>query len=301
MKHALVLAVVLLTQSPAIDGTRLLADLQTLSSDAMEGRLTGTPGGERARDFVVGRFQESGIEPIGSSYLQPFTVERHGGGRGSGANVVGIVRGATRPDLYLVVSAHYDHLGVRNGVVFNGADDNASGVAALFALGAYFSKNKPHNSIVFVAFDHEELGGGGARTFLASPPVPKAAIALNVNMDMIARDEHNRLFAVGTYHYPFLKPYLERAGTRAPVRMLFGHDRPGEDEDWTLESDHGAFHRERIPFVYFGVEDFENHHRPSDDFETITREFYVAAVGTILDAVRVLDGNLAAVHAAAKR
>lgn len=281
--------------SSSINARQLLDDVKILSSDRMEGRKAGTPGGVRARAYVTQRFKESGLKPFGDSYVREFdfsdakekTTRR-------GANVVGYVRGAARPDRYVVVTAHYDHLGVRDGKTYNGADDNASGVSALFALAEFFSRNRPAHSIIFAALDVEEGGGAGAKNFVNSPPVPKGEIVLNVNLDMVSHSERGELYAAGAHHYPFLKPYLERVAAHAPVKLLLGHDRPDlpKGDDWTFSSDHGAFHRERIPFVYFGNEDHPNYHRPTDDFETITPEFYARAVETILQTLRLFDSEL---------
>jgi hypothetical protein len=118
-------------QSALVDSAQLLRDLQALSSDDMQGRQVETPGGAKARAYVVARFKAAGLEPFGDSYEQPFTFGNAASGNHHGVNVVGRVNGARRPARFLVVSAHYDHIGVRNGQVFNGADDNASGTAAL--------------------------------------------------------------------------------------------------------------------------------------------------------------------------
>jgi Zn-dependent M28 family amino/carboxypeptidase len=279
-----------------VDGAALLRDLETLASDKMEGRLVGTPGSARAREFIVKRFKEAGIQTIGSSYEQPFKFT----GRGDqaervGVNVVGVIRGGRAPDRYIALTAHYDHLGVRDGQVFNGADDNASGVAALLAVAARLEADKPTHSILFVAFDAEEAGLRGARAFVGAPPVPLHAIALNVNLDMVARDAGNVLFASGTSHYPFLKPYLANVA-RPPVVLKFGHDVAGsKEDDWTRDSDHFPFHDAKIPFVYFGVEDEAQHHKATDDAATITKDFFVGAANTILAAIRVLDANLEAI------
>ena len=107
---------------------------------------------------------------------------------------------------------------MRNGQIFNGADDNASGVAALLAVAARISASKPAHSVVFAALDAEETGLNGARAFLADPPVPREGIVMNVNLDMVARDAKNILFASGTFHYPFLKAYLKDVA-RAPVAL----------------------------------------------------------------------------------
>lgn len=277
----------------------LLRDVETLSSEAMAGRKAGTAGGAKARDYVVRRFKESGLEFYAPTPLQTFTfTEPRATVEQQGANVVGYIKGKTFPNRYLVVTAHYDHLGVRNGEIYNGADDNASGTAALFALGKYFSKHRPSHSIIFVAFDAEEGSGGGSRKFVSEPPVDIRNIVLNVNLDMISRNDRNELYAAGTYHYPFLKPYLEKVGAKAAVKLLFGHDSPDlpRKDNWTGQSDHFAFHTAKIPFIYFGVEDHKDYHQPTDDFENINRVFYVHAVETILEAVKALDANLQAIQ-----
>ena len=283
-------------QSDSIDGSVLLRDLETLSADAMEGRLVGTPGSARAREFIVKRFKEAGIQPLGTSYEHPFKFTGRGDqGERAGINILGVIRGRRSPDRYIAVTAHYDHLGVRNGQVFNGADDNASGVAALLAVAARLNAQKPDHSIVFAAFDAEEQGLRGAQSFVTSPPVALASIVVNVNLDMVARDATNVLFASGTSHYPFLKGYLEKAA-RPPVVLKFGHDVAGsKEDDWTRDSDHFPFHNAKIPFVYFGVEDEAQHHKPTDDAETVTKEFFVGAANTILAALRSFDTNLEAI------
>jgi Zn-dependent M28 family amino/carboxypeptidase len=289
-------------QSRLFDAKALLRDLQVLSADDMEGRLVGTPGGEKARAYVVQRFKESGIAPFGETYLGPFTFT----GRGSaaermGANVIGRVDGTAKTGRYIVITAHYDHIGVRNGVVFNGADDNASGTAALFALGKYFSANRPANTLIFAALDGEEGGLRGASAFVKQPPVDASAIVINLNMDMIGRDPKNVLFVSGTRQLPYLKPYIERVAAKAPVTLTMGHDNPAEKEDWTRDSDHYAFCQAKIPCLYFGVEDFDQHHRATDDYETMTHAFYVRAVETMIHAVKEFDAGLEAVARAAGR
>lgn len=277
----------------AVDSARLLADLRALAADSMEGRRAGTPGGERARRFVAAALREAGVTPFGDDLARPFALAGEDGGAGTAVNLVGFVRGTRRPDRYLVVTAHYDHVGVRDGEVFNGADDNASGVAALLALARHLAASPPEHSVVLAALDAEEGGLRGARAFLADPPVAREAIELNVNLDMVGRNERGELYAAGTHHYPFLRPHLERVAARAPVSLRFGHDSPdlGSD-DWTSQSDHGVFHAAGIPFVYFGVEDHPDYHRPTDDAERIEPAFFVNAARTVILAVEELDRAL---------
>lgn len=290
-------------QAGTVDGAQLLKDLESLSADGMEGRLPGTPGGARARAYILRRFKEARIQPIGDAYERPFTFEGPGDSAArSGVNIVGVVRGRREPARFIVITAHYDHLGVQNGEIFNGANDNASGVAAMLAVAARLSASRPAHSVVFAALDAEESGLNGARAFLADPPIPRDGIAMNVNLDMVARDAKNVLFASGTFHYPFLKGYLKDVA-RLPVVLRLGHDAPnvkGED-DWTRDSDHYPFHQAGIPFLYFGVEDEAEHHKATDDAATVTKEFFIGAANTILAAVRALDANLEAIEVGGRR
>jgi Peptidase family M28 len=278
--------------SSSIDAARLLSDLETLSSDSMEGRLTGTEGNARARAYIVQRFKDIGIQPFGDSYERAFKFQGRGGADRSGVNVVGLIRGRRDPSRFIAVTAHYDHLGVRNGQIYNGADDNASGVAALLAVAARLNADKPEHSLLLAAFDAEESGLNGAKALVNDPPVARESILMNVNLDMVARDAGNVLFASGTSHYPFLKAYLTKIA-QPPVILKFGHDVAGsKEDDWTKDSDHFPFHQAGIPFIYFGVEDEAQHHKPTDDAETVTKEFFVGAANTILAGIRAVDTNL---------
>lgn len=275
--------------SKYFDAGRLIDDVRFLASDELEGRSPARPSIAKARDHVAKRMRESGIEPERQEFK---FMPRRGKEELTGVNFIGRIEGRSKEKAgkYIVITAHYDHVGIQNGKIYNGADDNASGTAALFAIASYFKKNRPEHSLIFVALDAEEMGLQGARHFVANLPVAKEAILLNVNMDMLSRSEKGELYAAGTYHYPQFKPALEAVQKKAPVKLLLGHDRPelGRD-DWTFQSDHGAFHREKIPFIYFGVEDHPDYHRPTDDFEKIHPAFYVKAVETVVEAVRMID------------
>ncbi|MGH7128536.1 MAG: M28 family peptidase, partial [Planctomycetaceae bacterium] len=188
---------------------------------------------------------------------------------------------------------------VRQGEIYNGADDNASGTGALIEIARWFAAHPPENSIIFAAFDAEEGGLVGARGFVANPPAPADRIVLNVNMDMVGRNARNELYAAGTSHYGFLRPYLDSVAARAPVSLRFGHDDPNgpRSDDWTTQSDHAAFHAAGIPFIYFGVEDHPDYHRPTDAVERLMPEFFAGAASTVLDAIRTFDRNLSVIAA----
>ena len=286
-------------QSPAaraaslrIDSDRLMATVAALSDPKLEGRAAGSPGGVAARRYVLERMQAIGLQPVAGSHVFPFAFTRmtmKGRVEGEGANVVGMCVG-TDPKLpVFVVSAHYDHLGVRDGEIYPGADDNASGVAVMLEVAAYCVEQPFRRSMVFAAFDAEEGGLHGAKAFLAAPVVPRQRIALNVNLDMVSRSDKREIFIAGTYHTPSLRPPLEEVARRAPITVLFGHDKPvaigGGVDDWTTQSDHGVFHEAKIPFVYFGVEDHADYHKPTDTVARIDRGFLVDVADTILASI----------------
>ncbi|HEX7119306.1 MAG TPA: M28 family peptidase [Longimicrobiales bacterium] len=285
-----------------IDAARLLDDVRFLSSDALAGRRVGSAGNARAREHILAAFRRIGLEPAADGFTRAFQFT---GRRDSvayrGVNVVGRVRGTTHPDRYIIVTAHYDHVGIgapdaAGDSIYNGADDNASGTAALLALAAHFQAHRPAHSMIFAALDAEEMGLQGARAFVRNPPVPLEAIILNVNLDMVGRNANRELYVAGTHHYPFLKPAVERIARHAPIRLLTGHDRPDlpSGQDWTRASDHGAFHAAKIPFLYFGVEDHPDYHRPSDEFDGIQPDFFADAVETVLAVILELDRDFPA-------
>ena len=290
-----------------INGERALADLRTLAADSFAGRRVGTPGGLKARGYVEAALRRTGAGMLGGSYRHAVPFRRADSTLVDAANVVGHVRGTRYPGRYVVVSAHYDHVGIGRPVngdsIYNGADDNASGTAAMLELARHFAANPPQHSIIFVGFDAEESGLRGARAFVENPPVPRDSIVMNVNMDMLSRSEKGELYAVGTHAYPVLRPYIERAQVEARVKLLTGHEGPAAtgSDNWTSSSDHAPFHRAGIPFLYFGVEDHPGYHAPSDEYSFITPGFYVNAIETVLDVLLDLDRDLTAVVAARRR
>lgn len=300
---AFVLAAAVPAFGQAVDGERLLAHVEELASDAYAGRAAGTEGNVKARAYLLAAFEDIGIQPFGDTYERPFTfVNRRTQAEMEGINVVGFLPGTERTDAYLVVTAHFDHLPIRDEQVYNGADDNASGTSALLELARAIKANPTQHSVMFVGFDAEELGLQGARYFVADPPVPQEQMWMNINMDMVSRNTKDELYAVGTYHYPFLKTYLDPVVEEASISLLYGHDSPEWTgaNNWTNSSDHAPFHQNDIPFIYFGVEDHPGYHNPSDDFDAITPEFFVKAANTILQSIYAFDANLGAIHEAAQ-
>jgi hypothetical protein len=283
-------------QSP-IDAQQLLHDVKALSADSMQGRKACSEGSKKAQTYIRAAFEKNNLQPFNGSFRQAFSFSATGSTCDDAANLIGYIPGAS-PDC-IVVSAHSDHLGMVNGTIFCGADDNASGVAALLAILSYFARNQPRHTLVFAVFDAEESGLQGSRAFVNKPPVEKNRLALDVNLDMVSRNDRNELYAAGASHYPFLKPYLEKIAKTSPVKLRFGHDVGNGADNWTNASDHAPFHQAGIPFIYFGVEDHQDYHQPTDAFANIDQEFFIAAAGTILDAVVALDSHLAEIKAQA--
>src|ERR1044072_5034021 len=270
-----------------IDSTSLINHLAYLSSGIMEGRETATPGNRLAREYIVKIFDSLKLEKAGDSYLQPFPM---GNDTVQGVNVIGVIKGSQYENSYIAITAHYDHLGIRNGQTYYGTDDNASGTAALLAMAAYFKQNPPKHSILFVSFDAEEKGLLGSKYFVANSPIPLSAITVNVNMDMVSRSDSSEIYATGIYHYPYLKKYVDSVRNFTPVHVLYGHD--GEKagiHDWTNQSDHFPFHQNNIPYLYFGVEDHVDYHRPGDTFDKVNKSFYYQVCTMITAVASQLD------------
>ena len=283
----------------ALDGPiQLLDDVRILSADEMQGRGTGAPGGEMARNYIVGRLDALGVAAPMMGRLQPWEMQGHsaeGARTFNGVNIIGLIPGTRRADRYIVVSAHYDHVGVNGGEIYNGADDNASGVATMLELAARLKVEAPEHSVLIVAFDGEERGLLGAKHFVEAPPVPLESIAMNLNFDMTARAETDgKLWVTGTYQNPTLRPILEGIAPNGAVSLAFGKDTPedrGED-NWVEASDHGPFFRAQVPFLYLGVNYHPDYHRPSDDFSRITPSAFISATELSISAFRALDRSL---------
>jgi len=211
----------------------------------------------------------------------------------TGTNVLALRPGLGGAGRVIVVSGHYDHVGVRGGEIYNGADDNASGAVGITALARALVGVPLRHTLVFAAWDAEESGLRGARAFVAQPPIPLEAVSVNLNLDMVARTA-GVLWAGGAYHAPALRPILEGVAVRSPVTLRLGHDRPDapEGDDWTRQSDHFAFHEAGIPWVYLGVEDHPNYHHPTDDFERIVPSEYMNALRAALLTLLALDRAL---------
>ncbi|MBY0573575.1 MAG: M28 family peptidase [Undibacterium sp.] len=274
-----------------------MRDVQALASEKMQGRSLATPGNALAQDYILSRIKELGLKPCGDSYLQGFSYTDRTGTEKKGQNILAC-QDASNPsssnnNAKIVVSAHYDHLGVKNGALFFGADDNASGVAGVFAVAKKMQTLKPQHPIVYAFFDGEELGLVGSNAFVKQALIPLDQIAININFDMIARGDKNELYFSGSHQTPSLQPLLTHLNGTQGIKLLFGHDRPEQgQDDWTNQSDQYAFFKAGIPHLYVGVEDHADYHKPSDTFDKINPKFFDGAIAIVQEAVHLIDQAL---------
>lgn len=269
------------------DSTRLRADIAWLADDARDGRGTGTAGNDSAAAWIARRFAALGLAPAGGpcatpdgclqGYAQPFvarSIARQRAGRPwelPSRNVAGLVRG-TDPalrDEYVVVGAHYDHLGRdtagaldadAGAVVRNGADDNASGTAAVLELARLAARRPMRRSIVFVLFSGEELGLLGSAWYADHPPQPLAATLAMLNFDMVGRLDRDQLQVFGTATADEWPALLERLNAAAGFRLTASGDGFGR-------SDHSSFYAKGLPVLHFFSGTHADYHRASDDAE----------------------------------
>lgn len=247
-----------------ISADRLRTHCNFLASDTLEGREAGTTGGRAASAYLRQQFQEIGLQPAAGDgdFFQEF-------GHGY-RNIIGVVPGAD-PQLrseHVVIGAHYDHVGYARrgnaygpiGQIHNGADDNASGTAALLEIGRAVAAMDPppRRSVLFVLWDAEEIGLDGSRHWVRAPTVSRSRVRLSINVDMIGRLREDTLNVRGVRTMPGLRWLLTRANRETDLAFDF-------DWDHKSDSDHYPFYERRIPYLSFDTGKHEDYHRPSDD------------------------------------
>jgi len=297
------------------DSTLIRNDIAFLASDALEGRLTGTPGNDTAAAYIARRYQSLGLTPLTPGFLQPFDAlsaeEAHMGRTQPrhSENVVALLPG-TDPVLkneYVVIGAHFDHLGRETtyaqdpeagNAIRNGADDNASGTAAVMEIARILSANPPKRSVVFANFSGEELGLLGSQWFVSHPPVPLDHIVAMINFDMVGRLKNNKLIVYGTSTATELKPLLDSANTALDGGSLTV---TGIGDGYG-PSDQTSFYAKDIPVLHFFTDQHEDYHRATDDVEKINAGGEARVVSLALTIARELanrPSRLSFVRAAA--
>jgi len=260
------------------DTIAIRRDIAYLASDALEGRGTGTAGNDSAAAYIARRYQSLHLQPGGVGYLQPFVANSmalaHAGKPSSlpTQNVIAIVPG-TDPALrneYVVFGAHFDHLGRSTegaldadagDAIRNGADDNASGTAAVMELARLFAKRPTHRSVMFVNFSGEELGLLGSRWFVEHSPVPLDSLIAMVNFDMVGRMRNDKLIVYGVGTATELRGIVDRANT-AGLRLTAQGDGYGP-------SDQSSFYEKNVPVLHFFTDLHDDYHTATDDVEKI--------------------------------
>jgi hypothetical protein len=263
------------TLSPAAH--RVLSDVQFLADDRQEGRGIGTAGLERCATYLRDAFKRAGLRVS----FQDFTIPTDApavlhttlGGTAT-RNVVAIIPGSSRAlrGEIVVVGAHYDHLGLggfgaldpdSTGRVHNGADDNASGTAALLEIGRQLARRRPARTVVLVAFSGEELGTLGSSYFVHHPmPQPIDSLYAMLNLDMVGRLRNARLLALGAGTAREFPALLDSLNT--PPRF----DLQASGDGWG-PSDHSVFFATRHPVLHFFTDLHEDYHRSTDDWNKL--------------------------------
>jgi hypothetical protein len=276
--------------SEAIHTRELRAHVQRLASPEFLGRHG--PGAARAARYIADALERCGLQPaFGDSYYQPIPSKLEDGGSSKGSflgrNVAAVLPGSDPKlkDEWILLSAHFDHVGVKNGHLFPGADDNASGVAMLVEVAEHFAlrKAKPRRTIVFVAFDLEETGLLGSTHFAAHPPLPIRSLKAALTADMLGRSMANVMD-----EYVFVLGSESSTQLRTIVTDVIPDDglkvaRLGADLIGT-RSDYGPFRDRKVPFLFFSTGQHPDYHRPTDlpdrvDYEKLRRiSVWIAAL-----------------------
>jgi hypothetical protein len=281
---------------------RLLDDIRFLSDDGLKGRMTGSVGADSAAAYLARRFSQVGLQPAAGGWFQSFTVSREApaarrarSGVLVGKNVIGILPGRdpVLRNQTVVLGAHYDHLGHgefgsldqdSTGLVHNGADDNASGAAALIQVAARLAASPPARTVVFIAFSGEELGLLGSAHYVKEPIYPLTGTLAMVNLDMVGRLRNGRLIVYGTRSAKEFPALLDS------LNWYAGFDLKAQGDGYG-PSDHSSFYAAKRPVLHLFTDLHEDYHRTTDDWQKVNYD----------GLKRVADFSLGLVTALANR
>lgn len=278
----------------------LKTDVNYLAADDLGGRAIGTEGEEKAAKYLEVEFEKIGLEPKGTDlYFQPFTVSKPTNpheeavigtnGEGvTGRNVVGFID--NQAEKTIVIGAHFDHLGMGgqgslhrgDSAIHNGADDNASGTAALVALAKMLKHEKHTSNFLFIAFSGEENGLWGSNYFVKNPTIDLESVNYMINMDMVGRLNEEKTLAInGVGTSPSFVPVLESVNTDS-LKLVTSESGVGP-------SDHTSFYLQDLPVLHFFTGQHSDYHRPSDDSDLINYEGLLLVVKYIDRLIGQLD------------
>ncbi|BBN82094.1 hypothetical protein PA25_20790 [Pseudoalteromonas sp. A25] len=255
-----------------------------LTSAQHGGREAGNPQPNVSAQFIFERFNDLGLAPK----FQTFTFKDGLFSSAYGHNVIAkLPCNTVRCHGSIVISAHYDHLGATGKRVYAGANDNASGTVALLSLAQQLRNIERRYNVTFLATDAEEKGLYGAKHYADKTDATNAYV-LNINLDMLSPSKKNTLYVMQsanaktfTENMTMLQEQTFSVKIVSPNRMkrLIGDGRI----DWLRASDHYAFYRVGIPYLYFGVGEDKNHHSVDDTLESIDIHKYQSVVKFIND------------------
>lgn len=267
--------------------------IRFLAGSALNGR-SGADA-RAAAEYIKTHYESNGVKPLfGQSYFQEIPARpKDGKARIAGQNVGGWIQGSDPEvaDEFIIISAHYDHLGVRNGLTYPGADDNASGVSMVLELARQIASApvKPRRSIAFVNFDLEEKMLWGSRWFVSHPPMLMEKVKLFVTADMIGRSLGNlplpMVFILGAEHGEGLKDSLNTVSVPTGLEVArLGVDLIG------VRSDYGPFMEHNVPFLFFSTGEHPDYHSPRDVPERVDFE-KVARISTLIHDITRMAAN----------
>lgn len=263
------------------DSTAIRRDVAYLADDRLEGRATGTAGNDSAAAYIARRYAALGLRYFGDGYLQRFNArsvaDAHAGRTTPrpSQNVVAWLPGRD-PALrgqYVVVGAHFDHLGRSSegaldvdagNAIRNGADDNASGTAAVMELARLLTRHPPRRSVVFANFTGEELGLLGSHWLVEHPPFPLDSVIAMLNFDMVGRLRDDKLIVYGTATATELAALLDSANADQAARLSVRGIGDGYGP-----SDQSSFYEKGIPVLHFFTDLHDDYHRATDDADKI--------------------------------
>ena len=255
-------------------------DLSFVASDLVAGRASGTDGKHMVEQFLVRRFRNLGLVPYHWCYTQSVPYKDSIILR----NVAGYIPAASPSKDYVIVCAHYDHIGTIGGRIFNGADDNASGVAALLGLAKLFTSMKsegaaPSKNILFVAFDGKELSMSGSEHFVSNLDIPPENIACVLNIDMLGTNlvpvglNNDYIIALGentinSKYRGILSFLAKRAAYKMDLDLTFYGSRNFTDMIYRT-GDQYSFAKAGIPAMLFTSAFHEHTYKPTDTIDII--------------------------------
>jgi len=281
--------------APVFNAARMEKDVQKLADDAMQGRVPGSEGHEASAEYIAEQFREAGLEPAGDegSYFQSFNITGENGEEITVRNVLGVIPGtnADREEESVVLSAHYDHLGMgwpdakadNKGKIYNGADDNASGVAVMLELARNLGKSmEPTRSVVFAAFTAEEAGLLGARNYVKNMQrYPVGKVMGNLNIDTVGRLGDNKLLVLGSTSAREWKFIFMGASFVTGVQT----EMPTQDID---SSDQIAFIEAGVPAVQFFAGASPDYHKPTDTADKLDFNGLVKVASIVREGIEYL-------------